>query len=56
MVIVLLVLMVFSIILVGKLLGQMFAMLSNCFFKQNWVLFGMNNNVVTLIPKIQGVQ
>jgi len=24
------------------------------FFKQNWVLFGMNSNVVSLIPKIQG--
>ena len=26
------------------------------FFKQNWVLPGMNNNVVSLIPKIQGVE
>ena len=24
------------------------------FFKQNWVLPGMNNNMVSLIPKIQG--
>ena len=33
----------------------MFAMLFNNFFKQIWVLRRMNNNVVSLIPKIQGV-
>jgi len=26
------------------------------FFKQDWVLPGMNSNVVSLIPKIQGVE
>jgi len=26
------------------------------FFKQNWVLLGMNSNVVSLIPKIMGVE
>jgi len=26
------------------------------FFKQNWVLSGMNSNVVSLIPKFQGVE
>jgi len=26
------------------------------FFKQNWVLLGMNSNVVSLIPKILGVE
>jgi len=49
------VLVVFSIILDGTLLGQMFAMLFNNFLKQNWVLPRMNSNVVYLIPKIQGV-
>jgi len=26
------------------------------FFKQNWVLHGMKSNMVSLIPKIQGVE
>ncbi|XP_068483388.1 uncharacterized protein [Phaseolus vulgaris] len=29
--------------------------IDNEFFKQNWVLPGMNSNVVSLIPKVQGV-
>ena len=48
------VLVVFSIILTETLLGQMFAMLFNGFFKQKWVLPRINSNVVSLIPKIQG--
>jgi len=44
-----------SIIVVGILFLLIFILRSNNFFFQSWILPDMNSNIISLIPKVHGV-